>query len=50
MSVGQVRAARRKNIARYRGGKKRSVNEAVAAERQRAARESFRKAIKPKKG
>ena len=38
MSVHQVRAARRKMVLRYRKAPKRSVAEAIAAERRAAAR------------
>lgn len=44
MSVGQQRSARHKMIMRYkRPGYRSSVSEAIAAERQRAAREVSRK-------
>lgn len=38
MSVGQCRAARRKMMLRYSGGRKRSVADAIAAERRAAMR------------
>lgn len=38
MSAGQRKAAMRKMMLRYKGGKKRSVAEAIAAERQASFR------------
>lgn len=40
MSAGQCKAARRKMMHRYKGGKQRSVAEAIAEARHAAARQA----------
>lgn len=44
MSVAQIKAVRRRQLARYKGArKKRSVADAINAERRKAAAEAMRR-------